>query len=74
VTRPLFAQLRAERRAKARRLRAAGLSVRDIAERLGVSHPTVIADLRTPDPPTMTRGADPPTLTTTADPSEGHQP
>lgn len=41
-----LAQIRRWRRAKAEDLRAQGLSYRQIAARLGVSHPTVLADLR----------------------------
>lgn len=40
-----LAQVRQRRRAKAEKLRDQGLSYRQIANRLGVSHPTVLADL-----------------------------
>jgi hypothetical protein len=46
MTVPEFAELRAQRREAAVQLRAQGMPVREIAGRLGVSHPTVIADLR----------------------------
>lgn len=41
-----LAQVRQRRRAKAEKLREQGLSYRQIANRLGVSHPTVLEDLR----------------------------
>jgi predicted transcriptional regulator len=43
------AELRAERAEVARELRAAGLSLADIADRLGVTKPTVVDDLRGTD-------------------------
>ncbi|WP_326550227.1 helix-turn-helix domain-containing protein [Micromonospora sp. NBC_01813] len=52
MTAPEFDALRARRREVARQLRAEGLPVRQIAARLGVSHPTVIEDLR--EVPAMT--------------------
>lgn len=39
------AELRERRRERALELRSEGLSARDIAAKLGVSHPTVLADL-----------------------------
>lgn len=42
-----LASLRAERAELAKAMRAEGLSLRAIADELGVSHPTVIADLGT---------------------------
>lgn len=41
-----LAQVRQRRREQAERLRDQGLSYRQIAARLGVSHPTVLEDLR----------------------------
>lgn len=48
MTAPEFEALRERRRELAHRLRADGLSLRAIADQLGVSHPTVIDDLRGP--------------------------
>ncbi|MFR9779050.1 helix-turn-helix domain-containing protein [Micromonospora sp. MS34] len=45
-----IADLRTRRRALVRRLRADGLSLREIARQVGVSHPTVLADLAATEP------------------------
>lgn len=72
MTVPQFAAMREARRATAAQLRAQGMPIRAIAAQLGVSHPTIVEDLRVPATTAPTTAPTPVPAATRSRYSEAH--